>query len=172
MRKAELSEEYCSIARAGAQIGDAWTFLILRELFLSNRSFEGLRQQTGMSPASLSQRLVALEQAEVLLRKTPGDKPRKAQYILTQKGLELWPVVVAIKQWGDKWFGPWDGDTPPVSLEHKGCGHPLVVETVCGSCGQAVRAAESHPVISAAFAETRTRRELTGKAARRRERSA
>ncbi|MBY6163027.1 helix-turn-helix transcriptional regulator [Mameliella alba] len=169
MRRNELSEEYCSIARAGADIADAWTFLILRELFLSNRSFEGLRRQTGMAPGSLTQRLTSLEEAGILRRDAPEGKPRKAQYVLTEKGLDLWPVVIALKQWGDKWFGPWQDGLPPVSLEHRGRDHPLIVQTVCACCGEPVTAMDSTPVINPVFGRNRDQREDMGKRARRKE---
>ncbi|MFC3612836.1 winged helix-turn-helix transcriptional regulator [Lutimaribacter marinistellae] len=169
MRRTQLAEEYCSIARAGAQLVDAWTLMILRELFLSNRSFEGIRQQTGMAPASLAARLGGLEEAGILERRSPKDKPRKAQYLLTEKGLELWPAIIAIKQWGDKWFGPWADDQPPVVLEHKGRDHPLVVQVTCACCGEPVSANESLAQVSPVFAERRNEQQKAAKAARREE---
>lgn len=169
MLRRDLALEYCSIARAGAELTDAWTILILRELFLSNRTFEGIRRQTGMAPRSLSQRLAALENAKVVVRTTPKDKPRKAQYLLTEKGQDLWPAIVAIKQWGDKWFGPWENDLPPVSLTHKGCGHQMTVAPTCSCCGEPVSATASRPQVNPVFAEHRARRDALGKAARRSE---
>lgn len=167
MRKNELSNEYCSIARAGAQIADAWTLLILRELLLSNRTFEGIRRQTGMAPGSLNDRLSMLIEAGILSRRSPEDKPRKAQYLLTEKGQDLWPVIVAIKQWGDKWHGPWRRDLPPVILEHKGCGNALNMKSVCACCGETVTAPESRAVVSPTFAAERRARDIQGKADRR-----
>lgn len=169
MRRSDLNDEYCSIARAGGEIADAWTFLILRELFLSNRSFEGLRRQTGMAPGSLTARLTLLEQGGILERRSPDDKPRKAHYLLTEKGLELWPVVIALKQWGDKWFGPWQDDLPPVTLLHKGSGHPMVLQTTCACCGEPVSATDAQAVITPVFADNRDQREAEARAARRKE---
>jgi len=169
MRRANLSEEYCSIARAGGEIVDTWSFLILRELFLANRTFEGLRRQTGMAPGSLHARLDLLIQAGILERRAPEGRPRKGQYFLTEKGLDLWPVLIAIKQWGDKWFGPWEGDLPPVSLVHRGSDQSLVLQQSCANTGAAVTARDARVVISPRFAENRSKRDALARATRRQE---
>ena len=155
MKRQDLSTVYCPIARSGAELTDAWTFLILRELFLSNRTFDGIRRQTGMSPRSLSLRLSSLIEAGILERRAPADKPRKSVYKLTQKGLELWPVLIALKQWGDKWTGPWEDDISPVTVMHKGRGHELTLRHVCAHCGEDVSAHDGEVCVSEVFSMIR-----------------
>lgn len=146
MKRSSLPDRYCSLARASAVLSDSWTFMVLREIFLSNRRFDGIQAQTGMSPRSLTSRLGALLEANILLRTPYQAAPLRHEYRLTEKGLELWPVVVALRQWGDKWTGPWPREGPPLQLMHKGHDHALELQMVCATCGEAVtaRSAQVH----------------------------
>lgn len=155
MKRQDLSEVGCPVARAGAELTDAWTFMILRELFLSNRTFDGIRRQTGMSPRSLSLRLTSLIDADILERCAPDEKPRKADYRLTQKGQELWPVLIALKQWGERWTGPWEDETHLVTVIHKDRGHELRLRHVCAECGEEVSAQQALGSIGDVFTKTR-----------------
>ncbi len=140
MKRRSINDRYCAVARAAGQLVDAWTFLILRELFLGNRRFEGIRQQTGMAPRSLALRLAKLAGEAVIAKSPCRDAPGFLEYRLTPKGLDLWPVLVALRQWGDRWAGPWGGDGPPVKLMHRGHEHELRARMVCANCGEAVDA--------------------------------
>lgn len=140
MKRSSLPDRHCSLARASAVLSDSWTFMILRELFLSNRRFDGILAQTGMSPRSLTLRLNALVSADILVRTPYQSAPARHEYRLTDKGLELWPVVVALRQWGDKWTGPWPDGEPPLLLTHKGHDHALQLQWVCATCGEPVTA--------------------------------
>ncbi|MEO1190256.1 MAG: helix-turn-helix domain-containing protein [Pseudomonadota bacterium] len=152
MKRRDLADAYCSIARAGAVLQDAWSFLILRELFLGNGSFDGLRRQTGMSPRSLSLRLKALQGDDIVIRRdAPG-------YRLTEKGIELWPLLVLLKQWGDKWAGPWGQEGAPVAVRHKDCGAILELETICRACGEPVTARDAVAQPNRTFAALRSER--------------
>ena len=102
MKRSTLAERHCPVARAAEQLVDAWSFVILRELFLGNRRFEGLRQHTGMSPRSLSLRLGRLVEHGVLEKRALEESPAFFEYRLTPKGLDLWPVMVTLRQWGDR----------------------------------------------------------------------
>jgi DNA-binding HxlR family transcriptional regulator len=155
MKRSELATRHCSIARAGAQIVDAWTFVILREVFLANRRFDGLRAQSGMSPRSLSLRLDKLVEHGVIERRVYSSKPERFEYFATAKGLALWPAVIALKQWGDDWAGPWGRAGVPLKLEHKGRGHPLRATMVCQTCGEPVDARSVHAHVSPAMARER-----------------
>lgn len=140
MKRNSLAERYCPIARSAVELVDAWTFVVLREMFLNNRKFDGLQQQTGMSPRSLAIRLGQLVEAGILERRPYCEAPLRNEYHLTAKGLELWPVVIALKQWGDKWVGPWGRSGLPLQLEHKGHAHTLTLQWTCGECGESVSA--------------------------------
>ena len=165
MKRRELADRACPVSRAAAHLADAWTFVVLRELFLGNRRFEGLRLHTGMSPRSLALRLAQLVAQDVVVRVTPDAAPAQSEYRLTEKGLDLWPVLVTLRQWGERWAGPWGDDGPPMALEHRGHGHALRAELRCAECGEPVQARSARVVPTeqalrerAAFAEAERER--------------
>lgn len=143
MKRSEIAEQPCPVGRAAAQLVDAWTFVILRELFLGTRRFEGLRLHTGMSPRSLSLRLARLVDEGILEKRPCADAPAAHEYRLTEKGLGLWPVLVTLRQWGERWGGPWRRSGVPMKLAHRGRGHALRVQLVCAECGEPVDARSS-----------------------------
>ena len=151
MKRSSIGERRCPVARAAGQLVDAWTFVILRELFLGNRRFEGLRLHSGMSPRSLTLRLGRLVEADILEKAPCRDAPAFHEYRLTAKGLELWPVLVTLRQWGERWAGPWGRSGPPFTLMHRGHEHPLHAVLSCAECGEAVDA-RSGQVLPAADA--------------------
>jgi DNA-binding HxlR family transcriptional regulator len=121
----------CTIAAALAIVGEKWTFLVLREAFNGVRRFDDMQRRTGMPRQMLSNRLARLV-SEGILRKTPyqqdGQRARQ-EYRLTDKGIELFPLVVALMTWGDKFAAGPDG--PPVLLTHRDCGAPVHLELAC-----------------------------------------
>jgi DNA-binding HxlR family transcriptional regulator len=140
MRRSTIGERLCPVARGAGQLVDAWTFLILRELFLGNRRFEGLRLHTGMSPRSLTLRLGQLVEQDILEKVPARDAPAFHEYRLTPKGLDLWPVLVTLRQWGERWAGPWGRSGSPLKLMHRGHGHGLHAVLACAECGEPVDA--------------------------------
>lgn len=94
----------CPIARALEIVGDRWTLLILRDLVRDGpRKFQDLELSlSGISPNTLSARLKALEESEIIERRFYSDHPRRAEYILTGKGLELRPLLRTLQTWGEK----------------------------------------------------------------------
>jgi DNA-binding HxlR family transcriptional regulator len=151
MKRSTIAERPCPVARGAAQLVDAWTFVILRELFLGNRRFEGLRLHTGMSPRSLTLRLQRLVEQDILTKTPCRDAPAFHEYRLTPKGLALWPVLVTLRQWGERWAGPWGRGGPPLKLMHRGHEHALHAVLSCAECGEAV-SARSGQVVPAAGA--------------------
>ena len=121
----------CNIAAALAIVGEKWTFLVLREAFNGVRRFDDMQRRTGAPRQVLSNRLSRLV-ADGILRKTPyrdeGQRPR-SEYRLTEKGIELFPVIAALLAWGDK-YAAWPGG-PAVELTHRGCGAPVHLELAC-----------------------------------------
>ncbi len=121
----------CTIAAALAIIGEKWTFLVLREAFNGVRRFDDMQRRTGMPRQVLSSRLARLV-SDGILRKAPyreeGQRPRE-EYRLTDQGLELFPVVVALMTWGDKFAGGPEG--APVLLTHRDCGAAVHLELTC-----------------------------------------
>ena len=101
MRWNELSEENCSMARTISVIGDRWTLLILRDCFLRVRRFEDFQERLGITRPILANRLKKLVGEFVLVKVPYQQRPRRYEYRLTQKGLDLYPIVMAIVHWGD-----------------------------------------------------------------------
>jgi DNA-binding HxlR family transcriptional regulator len=140
MKRSSVAEQYCPVGRAAGQLLDAWTFVIVRELFLGNRRFEALRLHTGMSPRSLTLRLAHLLEQGILEKQARADTPTVHEYRLTAKGLDLWPVLMTMRQWGERWAGPWGRSGTPLKLLHKGHDHALHAALVCAECGEPVDA--------------------------------
>ena|SRR5690349_17187781 len=132
------SAENCTIGRAMSILGEKWTVLVLREVFLGIRRFDDLRVRTGIPRQVLTNRLAMLVQQGLLRREPyqePGERVR-TEYRLTQRGLDLYPVLVAVRDWGDRYLG--DGDGPPMLTTHRDCGELVHVELRCGA-GHAVQ---------------------------------
>jgi len=121
----------CAIGAAVGILGERSTFLVLREAFNGVRRFDDMQRRTGMPRQVLSQRLARLV-AEGLLRKVPyqqaGQRSR-AEYRLTEKGLDLYPVLVALMEWGDRYEVGSEG--PQVQLRHRDCGEPVHLQLAC-----------------------------------------
>jgi DNA-binding HxlR family transcriptional regulator len=123
----------CAIGAAVGIIGERPTFLVLREVFNGVRRFDDMQRRTAIPRQVLSQRLGRLVD-EGLLRKMPyqesGQRSRD-EYRLTDKGLDLYPVLVSLLQWGDRYaVGP---AGPPVELRHRDCGEPVHVQLSCAA---------------------------------------
>jgi len=136
----DYDSDNCTIGAALAIVGEKWTFLVLREAFNGVRRFDDIRRRTRAPRQILSDRLARLV-AEGLLRKVPyreaGQRAR-SEYRLTEKGLALYPLIVALLEWGNTYAVSAEG--PLVELTHRDCGAPVQLE---------VRCAEGHPVASA-----------------------
>ena len=130
---AEELQKQCSIGRAVDVIGDAWTFLIIRELFWKSTRFDQLSQATGIASNILSNRLRKLLAAEIITKTASSEDARRFDYALTPKGLELFPVIMTMMSWGDRWTS---GDKGPlVELKHLDCGKKTKPGLECSSCG-------------------------------------
>jgi DNA-binding HxlR family transcriptional regulator len=127
----DYDPEKCNIAAALSIVGEKWTFLVLREAFNGIRRFDDMQRRTGAPRQVLSNRLSRLVD-EGLLRKVPyreaGQRPR-SEYRLTEKGLDLFPVIVALLTWGDKHAS--DAGGPPVVLTHRDCGADVALQLTC-----------------------------------------
>src|ERR1700753_1317686 len=105
MKWNELEEEPCSVARTVAVIGDRWSLLILRECFLRKRRFEAFESSLGITRHLLSDRLKKLVRFGVLRKIPYRESPKRYEYILTERGLDLYPVIMSIVHWGDVHMG-------------------------------------------------------------------
>lgn len=130
----EVGDSVCPIARALAVVGDRWTMLIVRELFLGVRRFEEFQVQTGMSSHLLSTRLKRLEDDGIVLRSRYSERPLRHEYRLTAKGLDLYPMLLSLKAWGEKWGGLEPQSAPALVITHRQCGHEVSLQLTCPTC--------------------------------------
>jgi DNA-binding HxlR family transcriptional regulator len=145
MRAAELAEQNCSIARPAALLGDRWTLVILRQAFNGTKRFEDFQAALGISRSLLSERLGRLVEAGVLRREPYKDEVRtRDRYRLTEMGLDLYPVLMALREWGDRYLAE---DGPPLEVRHRDCGGEPTLALRCSKCGEEVgaRDAEAFP---------------------------
>ncbi|MGE0716594.1 MAG: winged helix-turn-helix transcriptional regulator [Alphaproteobacteria bacterium] len=156
MRWSELGDSACTLARALSAIGDRWSLVLLREAFFGVRRWEDFQRQTGASPKIVADRLGKLVGHGILERRPYSERPPRDEYRLTAKGRDLYPVLMAVSQWGQRWMG--DPERPPVVHVHRGCGRPMRPVMVCDACGEPVRAADVAIDIDPAYAAERARR--------------
>jgi DNA-binding HxlR family transcriptional regulator len=135
MERKSFATMDCSVAQCLEVVGEWWSLLILRDAFLGVRRFDDFQRHLGISRNVLGQRLDRLVAAGVLARVPYSTRPPRAEYRLTDKGRDLWPVLVAMRQWGDAHAAP---TGPPVEVLHRGCGHAARFELVCAACGERV----------------------------------
>ena len=128
----------CSVARTLSVVGDRWTMLIVRDVFLGLRKFADFQKDLGMTRHRLAARLAKLVDEGILARVQYQERPRRFEYRLTEKGIDLYPVVVALLRWGDRWMV--DEDGPPVELVHRSCGHHVMPTLTCPACKEEVNA--------------------------------
>jgi DNA-binding HxlR family transcriptional regulator len=138
MKWSELSEAHCSVARSVAVIGDRWTLMLLRDSFLGVRRFEDFERRLGISRSIVADRLKHLVDEGVLRRDAYQDRPVRHEYRLTEKGLALHPVIMAIVHWGDVHYAGPEG--PPLLHRHKACGCDFAPVTTCSACGDPIEA--------------------------------
>ena len=138
MRWNDLQQENCSFARTLAVIGDRWTLLILRDCFLRVRRFEDFQERLGIGRGVLTERLKKLTDEDVLVKVPYQTNPPRHDYRLTQKGIDLYPVIMSIVHWGDLHTVGEKGR--PVLHQHLTCGHTFDPELRCSECGELVEA--------------------------------
>lgn len=155
MSRNDLADTLCPVSRAIERVGDPWVLMILREMFMGRRRFDDMQRLTGASPHVLSQRLKRLCADEILEKRAYSDRPVRYEYHLTEKGRDLWPVIIMLKAWGDKWLGT-EG---AVDLRHKSCGNTIVPKVTCPDCAESLDARDISVDIDPALrAENQARR--------------
>ena len=124
----------CSIARALETIGERWTLLILRDAFLGTRRFDDFQKSLGIARNVLTVRLKTLVDQGMLEKRRYQDRPDRYEYRLTQKGVDLWPVLFTLMKFGDK-HSVDDDYIPPTRVEHRACGTAIDDHMCCPACG-------------------------------------
>ena len=140
----------CSVARTLNIIGEWWTLLVLRDVFYGIRRFDALRRHLGISRKVLASRLNTLVEHKVLERALYQRHPDRYEYRLTERGRELFPVIVMLMAWGDKWLS--EPGESPIQLVERDSGEalqPLLINTNSGrevkyGSVQALRGSPAH----------------------------
>lgn len=138
MLGSDYRSQACSIAGALEVVGERWSLLVIRDVFLGLRRFDQIQADLGVARNVLQTRLTRLVGQGVLERVLYNERPPRYEYRLTEKGLDLWPTVVSLMQWGDRYAAPPGG--PPVILEHRGCGGHVDEHRICARCGERLTA--------------------------------
>jgi DNA-binding HxlR family transcriptional regulator len=138
MRRTRFDEMDCSIAQALDIVGEWWTLLVLRDAFQGVRRFEDFQRNLGIARNVLTDRLRTLVHEGILERRQYQEHPERYEYRLTEKGLDLYPVIVGLMQWGDKWAP--GSRRPRVVLTHKACEHDVAPVLSCPHCNDALDA--------------------------------
>ena len=140
------SSSNCSIARTLGVVGEKWTLLVLREAFYGVRRFDEFHAALGCARNLLSARLKSLVANGLLEKQAYRDERgrRRDQYRLTEKGRDLFPVLVALMQWGDRWAP--DEAGPAVLIKHRGCEERVSVKLCCDRGHGPLAVHDVHPV--------------------------
>jgi DNA-binding HxlR family transcriptional regulator len=138
MERTSFAEMRCCLARGIDMIGDWWSPLIIRDLFLDIARFDELVEDLGISRNLLTRRLKSLVKNGIVERTAYRERPKRYEYRLTEAGLDLVPAILALTAWGDRWARPKEGR--PILFVHKTCGHQFRPQVSCSQCGEPIRA--------------------------------
>lgn len=125
-------------------VGDRWSLLILRDAFYGVRRFDGFQQHLGISKKILAQRLRQLNEAGILNRVMYQERPQRFEYRLSAMGVDLFPVLLSMSRWGNRWLAKQGNEW--LQLRHTGCGHVCEPTMVCSECGERLTPARIKPL--------------------------
>ncbi|MFJ6674576.1 winged helix-turn-helix transcriptional regulator [Actinosynnema sp. NPDC091369] len=134
MQRTRFGDMACSIARTMDVVGEPWSPLILRDVYVGISRFDQLQDDLGISRKVLAERLKWLVEQDVLERREYSARPPRHEYALTPKGVELVELLMVMVRWGDRWTAGEAG--PPVLYRHHACGRVAHVELRCSECGE------------------------------------
>jgi DNA-binding HxlR family transcriptional regulator len=137
VQRTSFQDMHCSVAQCLDVVGEWWSLLIVRDAFLGVSRFDDFQARLGISRNILTQRLNHLVEQGVLKRVPYQDHPPRFEYRLTDKGRDLWQVITAMRQWGDRWAAP---GGPPLKIRHTSCGHVVKMVPTCSHCGETLDA--------------------------------
>jgi DNA-binding HxlR family transcriptional regulator len=140
----EYEGQICSIARSLELVGERWTLLVVREIFHGRRKFSEMQRSLGVARNVLTARLQRMVEEGILERRPYSEKPERYEYFLTEKGLDLWPVMIALMHWGDK-YEPRPGGPPSIVI-HKQCGGEIDDRRICKRCGKHLTVREARAI--------------------------
>jgi DNA-binding HxlR family transcriptional regulator len=137
VERKSFTDMHCSVAQCLEVVGEWWTMLIVRDAFLGITRFDQFQERLGISRNILNRRLSHLVEHGILKRIRYSEHPPRYEYRLTAKGRDLWPVLTAMRQWGDAYAAP---DGPPLQIVHRSCGHVTDAVMTCAHCGERLTA--------------------------------
>ena len=143
MERKSFAGMHCSVAQCLEVVGEWWSMLIVRDAFLGVHRFDDFQERLGISRNILNQRLHRLVEAGILKKVPYSEHPPRFEYRLTGKGRDLWPVLTAMRQWGDKHTAP---AGPPVQVVHSACGQVTEAVLTCSVCGEPLGPHDVHAV--------------------------
>jgi DNA-binding HxlR family transcriptional regulator len=150
MLRNDYPDQNCSAAATLELIGERWTPLIIRDVLSGARRFDQMQRSLGVARNVLAARLERLVEQGILERRPYSMNPPRDEYFLTEKGLDLWPVLVALISWGDKHAAP---NGPPVVIVHKECGGRMNDRRICERCGKEMSVRDARGVPGPGAAE-------------------
>mgnify|MGYP000565370467 CR=1 FL=1 len=136
MRWADIGDEVCSVSRSLSVVGDKWTLLIIRSAFLGTRRFSDFQSEIGMTRHRLSDRLNKLVEEQVFDKVEYQNNPVRYEYRLSERGKELYPIIISLVKWGDKWLAGEDGK--PMEYIHNTCGNKVMPTLTCPACTEEI----------------------------------
>jgi DNA-binding HxlR family transcriptional regulator len=134
----------CSIAGSLELIGERWTLLVIRDIWLGRRRFGQIQESLGLARNVLSSRLQRLLDEGIVEKRIYSERPERYEYFLTEKGLDLWPVMIALISWGDRHVTGTEG--PAVAIVHKECGGDVNDRRICERCGEQLEVRDARAV--------------------------
>jgi len=135
VERKSFADMHCSVAQCLEVVGDWWTMLVVRDAFFGVRRFEQFHERLSISRNILTQRLNWLVDQMVLDKVQYSEHPPRFEYRITPKGRDLWPILNAMRQWGDKYAAP---DGAPMKVVHKRCGEITEPVLTCSHCGERI----------------------------------
>ncbi|QKG70652.1 winged helix-turn-helix transcriptional regulator [Erythrobacter mangrovi] len=133
----------CSIAGALEWVGDRWTMLILRDLFIGLSRFEEFRESLDIPPTTLSDRLKRMVEHGIVEKRPYQKAPLREEFILTPKGRDFWPILLSIAKWGDRHDASGAG-APPMRFVSDKSGSDVMLKLIDENEGTAVRPSDIH----------------------------
>ncbi len=128
------NSEVCSIARALEVVGERWSLLIIRNaLFAGSTRYSDFQRSLGIASNILKDRLDGFVEAGIMRRHRYSEQPELYEYLLTEKGRDFAPALIALTEWGDRWAAP---NGPPIRYSHTVCGSDVTHEVLCATCGR------------------------------------
>jgi DNA-binding HxlR family transcriptional regulator len=140
----EYEGQTCSIARSLELVGERWSLLVVREIFHGRRKFSEMQRSLGVARNVLTARLQRMVDEGILERRPYSERPERYEYFLTEKGLDLWPVMISLMHWGDKYEAYPDG--PPSVVVHKECGGKIDDRRICAKCGKKLNVRDARAI--------------------------